>query len=173
MKNDCLYLIALGSNQRHPLLGKPADILEHAIAALEMQDLDIFSQSKITTSRPIGPSQRNFANSAALISTKLNPDELLTRLQQVERHFGRRSFGQRWRERVLDLDIILWTGGIWISDHPALTVPHPSWQTRRFVLQPAAEIAPHMRDPITGLNVMQLLYQFNRPKRVDRGSKRH
>ncbi len=172
MKLDHLYLVALGSNQRHNLLGKPADILEHAIAALEMEDLDVFAQSKIISSRPIGPSQRNFANGAVLLSTMLNPAELLARLQHVERHFGRRSRGQRWRERVLDLDIILWTGGVWTSDAPALAIPHPSWQSRGFVLQPAAEIAPQLRDPITGLTVMQLLYQFNRAKRVDRGSKR-
>ena len=76
MSNEHFYLIALGSNKRHALLGHPAKILEHAIAALEMDDVSVFSHSPIIASRPQGPSQRNFANSAVLISAALMPDEL-------------------------------------------------------------------------------------------------
>ncbi len=173
MSSEQLYLIALGSNRRHAALGPPAKIIEHAITALEMQDISVFAVAPSITSRPIGPSQRNFANGAALISSSLNPDQLLGRLKQIELHFGRRIRGQNWRERVLDLDIILWVGGIWVSGNPALVIPHPQWKNRHFVLQPAAQIAPNWRDPISGFSIVQLLNRFNHSKRVDRRVNRH
>jgi 2-amino-4-hydroxy-6-hydroxymethyldihydropteridine diphosphokinase len=162
-----LYLIALGSNQRHALLGAPRRILAEALTALEMPDIDVYSESSIIASQPIGPSQRIFANAAAILATQLAPPELLSRLKQIEAHFGRRSSGQRWRERILDLDIILWSGGIWTSENPSLAIPHLDWKNRHFVLNPAAQIAPGWRDPISGKTVQQLQFQLKRPKRVD------
>jgi 2-amino-4-hydroxy-6-hydroxymethyldihydropteridine diphosphokinase len=162
-----LYLIGLGSNQHNRSLGAPAEILNHAIAALEMHDTNVFSHSHIIRSRPIGPSKREFANAAAIIASPLSPDKLLQRLKEVEAHFGRKYRGQRWQSRSLDLDIILWSGGIWIGSSPALAIPHPQMQLRRFVLQPACEIAPNWRDPLSGHTLKQLLYRQKRPKRLD------
>jgi 2-amino-4-hydroxy-6-hydroxymethyldihydropteridine diphosphokinase len=166
-----VYLIALGSNRRHGLIGAPEKILEHAFAALEMDDVNIFSQSRVMTSRPIGPSRRLFANACALLTTSLQPTEMIIKLKQVEQHFGRQYVGQKWRDRVLDLDIILWSGGIWVSSYPALSIPHPSWKNRSFVLNPAAEVAAKWRDPITGLTIAHLLCRHNSPKRVDQAGK--
>jgi len=36
-------------------------------------------------------------------------------------------------------------------------VPHPRFRERRFVLEPLAEVAPDLIDPVTGLSVGQLL----------------
>jgi 2-amino-4-hydroxy-6-hydroxymethyldihydropteridine diphosphokinase len=55
---------------------------------------------------------------------------------------------------VLDLDIVLWSGGAWSS--PDLTVPHIAFRERGFVLDPAAAIAPAWRDPVSGLTLRQL-----------------
>jgi 2-amino-4-hydroxy-6-hydroxymethyldihydropteridine diphosphokinase len=166
-----LYLIALGSNQRHPLIGSPANVLAEAIAALEMADIDVFSTSPIIASQPVGPSKRRFANAAAILSSPLNPPELLWRLQEIEEHFGRERRGGKWRARVLDLDIIYWSGGFWASDGPALSIPHPLASKRGFVLQPAAAIAPDWRDPLSGLTLRQLNTRFSRAKRLDRGNR--
>src|SRR3546814_21102267 len=57
---------------------------------------------------------RDFANAAALVKSHLGPPELLRKLKKIERKFGRRSV-RRWGPRVLDLDIILWSGGAWPS----------------------------------------------------------
>lgn len=65
----------------------------------------------IMSSAPIGPSLRRYANSAVLIATDLPPDELLGLLKDIERRFGRSRRGQRWSSRVLDLDLVLWSGG--------------------------------------------------------------
>lgn len=147
------YLIALGSNVRHHRHGLPPMVLHAALAELDATGLRIERASHVISTAPLGPSPRRYANAAAILTTDLAPDALLRRLKAVERKFGRRS-GRRWASRVLDLDVILWDGGIWRS--PGLTVPHMAFRRRRFVLEPAAAIAPGWRDPLTGLTLRQL-----------------
>lgn len=160
------YIIALGSNRRHRILGDPVRVLDAAIQALAANGLDVIAVSPTISSRPIGPSQRNYANGAARVETALAPDRLLALLKQIERHFGQRR-GQRWSARVLDLDIILWSGGWWQSAKPQLIIPHIAYRQRAFVLGPMRDIAPDMRDPATGHSINQLFHQLNRPKRLD------
>jgi 2-amino-4-hydroxy-6-hydroxymethyldihydropteridine diphosphokinase len=162
-----LYLIGLGSNQPHPVIGKPAEIIAQAIAALEMEDIDVFAHSVVIETAPVGPSLRRYANAAAVVSTELAPPALLCRLLEIEAHFGRVRRGQAWGSRVLDLDIILWSGGIWSASEPDLAIPHQAMRQRSFVLTPAAMIAPDWRDPVTGLSIRQLQSRFNRPKPLD------
>lgn len=154
------YLIALGSNQRHARFGSPAAILRAALAELGAQGLLVEAASPFMRSRPVGPSQREYANGAALVQTDLEPPEVLNLLQGIENAFGRRRQGQRWRARTLDLDIVLWTGGGWADDR--LIVPHAEFRKRDFVLRPAAQIAPGWRDPLTGLTLKHLLTRLTR-----------
>jgi 2-amino-4-hydroxy-6-hydroxymethyldihydropteridine diphosphokinase len=166
-------LIGIGSNQRHPLVGDPRRIVEAAIGALEIDDIDVFARSSVMDSRPLGPSQRRYANAAALIASPLSPIEILQRLHSIERHFGRERVGQRWRARTLDLDILLWSEGLWVSDNPNLAIPHPLLRQRSFALGPASEIAPRWRDPLTNLDLRQLFHRINRAKPLDRRQRRH
>lgn len=107
----------------------------------------------------IGLAGRSFANTAVLLESKLNPPALLAALKSLERRFGRRA-GRRWGPRVLDLDIILWSGGAWSA--AGLTIPHPEFRKRGFVLRPLATIAPSWRDPLTGRTVRQLRHLVDR-----------
>ena len=162
-----VYAIALGSNRasRH---GGPAATLAAAIEALgELGEVKRASSVRATPA--FGPSGRAFANAAVLLSTELPPDALLAGLKAMERAFGRRP-GRRWGARVLDLDIILWSGGAWGGPGPI--VPHPEFRTRRFVLDPLAEIAPGWRDPISGATVRQLRARLASPRPVDRDGRR-
>src|SRR5437660_775068 len=68
-----------------------------------------------------GRAGRDFANAVALVESELDPPEMLRRLKSIERDFGRRR-GRRWGPRVLDLDIVLWSGGRWTARQ--LNVPH-------------------------------------------------
>ncbi len=153
-KADHCYLIALGSNQRHQIFGSPREMVATAMDLLDGTAGTVPSRSRIIDSAPVGPSQRRFANAAILLETRLNPLGLLAVLQEAEAAFGRRKLGQRWRARVLDLDIVMWSGGS--VSQPDLTVPHPLFRERDFVLRPAAQIAPCWRDPRTGLTLRQL-----------------
>ena len=154
------YLVALGSNQPHPRHGPPRKVLIAALAALEGEGLSVRASAPIRSSAPLGPSLRTYANGAALIETALEPPELLALLQQIEDRFGRNRRGQRWRARVLDIDIVLWSGGAWSDPH--LTIPHPLFRERHFVLKPAAAICPLWRDPLSGLTLRQLAARHHR-----------
>ncbi len=165
MSEPYLYLIALGSNQRHPQFGGPAAILESAIEALESDTIDVFAVSPLVHSRPIGPSRRIYANGTALIASALEPRDLLDRLQAIEADFGRTRRGQPWQARTLDLDIILWSGGIYCDS--ALNIPHHAFRERGFVVAPATTIAANWRDPVTGLTLRQIEARFTRAKPLD------
>lgn len=143
-----LYVVALGSNRRGRH-GAPEAELRAALAALG----GVVKASPIIATAPLGPSRRRFANAAALVASDETPLELLARLKRIERSFGRRR-GRRWDSRVLDLDIILWSGGAWAS--PGLVIPHPQFRGRGFVLQPLNAIVPGWRDPLTGRTIRQL-----------------
>ncbi|HEV7233660.1 MAG TPA: 2-amino-4-hydroxy-6-hydroxymethyldihydropteridine diphosphokinase, partial [Sphingorhabdus sp.] len=67
--------------------------------------------------------------------------------------------------RTLDLDILLWSEGMWAENQ--LAIPHPAFRMRSFVLTPAAMIAPDWRDPVTSRSIRQLQLRLNRPKRLD------
>ena len=145
------YAIALGSNRRSRR-GAPAETVRAAAEAIGAELL-----SRVIATDAVGPAGRSFANAAAIVATGLDPLDLLARLKEVEREFGRRP-GRRWGPRVLDLDILLWSGGAWAGD--GLVVPHEAMRGRLFVLAPLAEIAPGWRDPITGATVRQLLHRL-------------
>jgi len=136
------YVIALGSNRRHHRHGAPDKVLAAACAALADSGLTIDAVAPVFRTAAVGPAGRSFANSAAIVATELAPPALLRVLKATERAFGRRR-GRRWGARVLDLDIILWSGGRWASR--SLTVPHPALAERRFVLDPVVRIAPDWR----------------------------
>ena len=139
-----LYAIAIGSNRRHVRHGRPAGVVEAAIARLDSQ-FDLFDASPIILNKAVGGAGRDFANAVALVESDLEPVAMLQSLKTIERQFGRRS-GKRWGERVLDLDLVAWNGGRYRSLQ--LTIPHPRLEQRDFVLGPLGMIAP--RWPIIG-----------------------
>jgi 2-amino-4-hydroxy-6-hydroxymethyldihydropteridine diphosphokinase len=132
-----LYAIAIGSNRPHGRFGRPATVVEAAIARLD-EEFGLFDASPIVLNPAHGGAGRDFANAVALVESDLEPPEMLRCLKKIERDFGRRR-GRRWGPRVLDLDIALWSGGEFRSRR--LTVPHPHIAKRGFVLQPLAAIA--------------------------------
>ena len=136
-------------------------MLAAALAALAERGITVEAVAPVIASAPLGPSLRRYANGAALVRTALAPPALLALLKQVERDFGRRP-ARRWSARVLDLDIVLWSGGNWHS--PGLTVPHAHFHERRFVLAPAVGIARNWRDPGTGRTLAQLHTRLTRPR---------
>ena len=142
------YLIGLGSNRRGRH-GAPAAEVRAALALVG----GVVAASPIVASAPVGPSLRRYANAAALIASAESPPALLARLKAIETALGRRA-GRRWGTRVIDLDILFWSGGCWRS--PGLLVPHRRSRERAFVLQPLARIAPGWRDPSTGRTMRQL-----------------
>lgn len=156
------YLVALGSNQRHHRYGRPRDVLAAALGRLEREGIRVLDVAPVLLTDPVGPSLRHYANSTAVLETRFEPPALLALLKRIEREFGRRPGGRRWTARVLDLDVVLWSGGSFAES--GLTIPHPLFRVRDFVLAPAVCIAPDWRDPVTGLTVRQLHTRLTRPR---------
>ena len=148
------YAIAIGSNRRGHH-GSPEREVAAAIAALGR----VSARSRTLHTAPIGPSNRRFANAVVMLESDEEPPELLARLKWIERDFGRRR-GRTWGARVIDLDIILWSGGSWAG--PGLIVPHRLFRERGFVLGPMAAIVPAWRDPVTYRTVRQLAHAVDR-----------
>lgn len=157
-----LYAIAIGSNRPHGAHGRPAQVVEAAIARLDA-DFGLFDASRIVLNPALGGAGRDFANAVALVESPTEPPDMLRSLKSIERSFGRRS-GRRWGSRVLDLDILAWSGGRWRTR--GLTIPHAALETRSFALQPLAAIAPHwpVRGSLTARHLAHRLAQ-RRPRR--------
>ena len=152
------YAIAIGSNRRHHRHGGPERVVAAATAALGELGT-VRACSLVIRTAALGPAGRGFANAVAILETGLTPPALLARLKRLERALGRRP-GRRWGARVLDLDIILWSGGAWSA--AGLTIPHLEFRKRSFVLRPLKQVAPAWRDPLTGRTVRQLAHAVDR-----------
>lgn len=148
-------LIALGSN-----LGDRRQTLQRAIAHLAGHPrVELLAASGFRETLPVGgPSgQGPFLNAAATLQTSLGPDALLALLEETEKQLGRVR-GQRWAPRSIDLDLLLYDQVV--MEGPGLILPHPRMAWRRFVLEPAAEVAPTMVHPTTGWTIARLLHQL-------------
>ncbi|WP_347304540.1 2-amino-4-hydroxy-6-hydroxymethyldihydropteridine diphosphokinase [Croceibacterium sp. TMG7-5b_MA50] len=157
------YLLALGSNQRHAELGNPRQVVAAAMEELAALGT-VSARSPVVDSAPVGPSLRRYANAALVLETDRWPPALLAVLQAMEHDFGRRRRGQRWGARVLDLDIVLWSGGEWQTH--GLAIPHPQFRHRAFVLRPGAVVAGDWRDPVSGLTLRHLAARLDRTGRL-------
>jgi 2-amino-4-hydroxy-6-hydroxymethyldihydropteridine diphosphokinase len=133
-------ILGLGSN-----LGDRADIIAQAIELLgELPGARILAVSEAVDSDPVGyADQPNFLNLCLAISCDLNPDELLARTLEIERQLGRERTANQNGPRTLDIDLLFYEGGAW--DSPTVTLPHPRWSSRGFVVIPLSNL---LQDPV-------------------------
>jgi 2-amino-4-hydroxy-6-hydroxymethyldihydropteridine diphosphokinase len=141
--------LALGSN-----VGDSRRYISDAIAQLGDNVSDI-RQAPLYKSKAVGyTDQPDFLNTAISGQTALSPPELLVRIKAIEKQLGRiERF--RWGPREIDIDIIFY--GDTVLETEELTVPHPAFRDRVFVLQPLHDLDPKLIDPISGQTVGQLL----------------
>jgi 2-amino-4-hydroxy-6-hydroxymethyldihydropteridine diphosphokinase len=95
-----------------------------------------------------------FLNTVIEVRTLLEPESLLQESLEVEKNAGRVRDVPNG-PRPLDVDILIYRDRI--VDSPLVSIPHPRFRERRFVLVPFAELAPHLPDPVSGLSMSQLL----------------
>lgn len=142
--------LLLGSN-----IGIREENLKKAILHLKEIGVKILRESSIYETEPWGFSdQPSFYNQALEVETSFFPEDLLNEVKNIEKLIGRECFG-RWKERLIDIDIIYYENQVYKSNN--LTVPHPEMQFRKFVLLPLSEIAPDFIHPIFNLSTRQLL----------------
>ena len=156
------YAIGIGSNQPLARALGPVALVDKALGGLDRKGLKLAGASNVIRSRPLGPSVRDYANAVAIVRTRLMPHDMLDRLQKLERKLGRKR-ARRWGARTIDLDILLWDGGLFASRR--LAIPHPALPTRDFVLRPLRSVAPGWRDPKSGLAISHLAARLAKAKR--------
>ncbi len=127
--------VALGSN-----LGDALGTVRQAFRDLAcLPDTQILKISSLYCSAPYEAQGPDFINAVALLKTQLTPWVLLHCLQALELQSGReRSYKNA--PRTLDLDVIFYDDVV--LDSPELTLPHPRWKERAFVILPLAEVWP-------------------------------
>jgi 2-amino-4-hydroxy-6-hydroxymethyldihydropteridine diphosphokinase len=125
--------LSLGSN-----VGDRSAHLAQAVESLP----DVVAVSPTYETDPVGgPEQGAYLNLVVELATAIEPRELLAICHRLEAN-AERVREERWGPRTLDIDVV-WVEGV-ESDDPALTLPHPRWMERRFVLAPLRDLAPDL-----------------------------
>ncbi|MGB2714291.1 MAG: 2-amino-4-hydroxy-6-hydroxymethyldihydropteridine diphosphokinase [Vicinamibacterales bacterium] len=152
-------VIAVGSNlgDRRAAMAFAAEHLAAILSNLTLSDVvETEPEGEAVEGDPL------FLNAVMVGETALSARALLEELMSIERAFGRER-RYAGAPRTLDLDLIML--GEDMVDEPDLQVPHPRFRERFFVLGPLAQIAPDVRDPVTGLRVGELLRNLLRDER--------
>jgi 2-amino-4-hydroxy-6-hydroxymethyldihydropteridine diphosphokinase len=142
--------LSLGSNlgDRRAHLSGAVQQLDRLLANLKIST--VFETEPHDVPEPQPP----YLNMAATGETDLEPAELIAALLDIERRAGRERRSPK-AARTLDVDIVLY--GDQVLTTSVISLPHPRFRERRFVLEPLATIAPDWVDPVTRRTIRELL----------------
>lgn len=152
--------LSLGSN-----VGRRPDNLRKALDLIGREaGIKVVRVSLLYSTAPVGyTAQRTFLNGVLELRTRLGPRDLLDRLEGIEARMGK-STPFRNGPRRIDIDVLLY--GLRQVDECGLVVPHPRMHSRRFVLEPLAEIAPRAVHPVLRRTAARLLGRLEPGARV-------
>lgn len=143
--------LSIGSN-----LGDRVTAISESLELIQKHAGDILSISKWYETEALGfDSENKFINLCIKIETLLSPFQLLMNLNDIEKELGRKRNGKGYIDRTIDIDIIFFEERQFETKF--LTIPHPHFQSRKFVLQPLTDIAGRFIDPRSHLTIRQLL----------------
>lgn len=160
-----MILIGLGSNR-----GESVAIVRHAMERLETFACGPVACSSLWRTSPVDcpPGSAHFVNAAVAFRARpgLDSRSLLRGLKALEAEYGRQGSALRNAPRELDLDLLLFDDEV--RDEADFVLPHPRAVNRRFVLAPAAEVAPDIVWPGTGATIAELLAGLRSDEQVER-----
>ncbi len=175
-----MILIGIGSNLTSPA-GPPPQTVRAAVGAMARHGLAVRRCSSLWHTPPYPRSaQPWFTNAVVEVATPLSAAQLLQKLHDIERQFGRKR-RIKWAARPLDLDLLDYHGTILGAeadgaDHLSrpLILPHPALESRNFVLKPLYEIAPAWRHPVSGRRLTEILNSLPKaelgPENIKKGA---
>ena len=158
---ETIAYIGIGSN-----LGDKISNCGSAIEQMsQLPGCQVFARSSLFKTEPEGVTEQDwYINCVSKLMTALSPFQLIQALLSIERAMGRRR-RRRWEARIIDLDILLF--GQEIIRSRDLVIPHPLFHERRFVLEPLAQLAPHLMHPVLKVTIRQLLNGLPRGPSVE------
>lgn len=144
--------ISLGSN-----LGNREDTIYKSIEQLNLQVGKVVKQANLIETEPVEMKNAElFINTCVELLTSLTVEELLNELKQIEINLGRSSQSKGKNEsRTIDLDILFYNNLVYSTEN--LSIPHPRYHKRDFVLIPLLELNNNLADPRTKLTLKQLI----------------
>lgn len=149
-------ILSLGSN-----LGDREQQIHSTLKKIEERIGKIISLSALYHTAPVGfESPHQFVNCVCEVSSKLDIYTIFAITQMIEKEMGRaeKSVDGRYSDRVMDIDLIM--AGDLVIDTQELTLPHPRFHQRDFVLRPLCEIAPDQVHPLLGKSIRQLFEEL-------------
>ena len=151
---------SLGSN----LDDRVSHLREAKRQLVAFSDTTLLAQSTLYDTSPVDVAPEyadlHFVNAVLVLDSDRSPQEWLERLQTIESDIGReRDASDRNAPRTIDIDMLY--AGDAHFERRDLTLPHPRWATRRFVLEPLAEIRPNHVLPGGSVPVREMLTQLD------------
>jgi len=147
--------LCLGSNS-----GDRLRFLQQARDALVALDgVTLLAQSPVYETDPVGVREQYadlaFLNAVLILESNWPPDGLSAAMHAIEDRLGRVRSEDRYAPRTIDIDMLY--AADTRSDDPALVLPHPRWDTRRFVVQPLTDVRPALALPDQQRTVREIL----------------
>jgi 2-amino-4-hydroxy-6-hydroxymethyldihydropteridine diphosphokinase len=126
---------------------------------IALRDIAFVSQSRVYETEPVDVSEphrdKAFLNAVIIIETTREPQALAAAIREIEDSMGRQRSSDKNAPRLIDVDLLYVETRI--IETPNLTIPHPRWQERRFVVQPLADVRPDLVLPGDPRSVFEIL----------------
>lgn len=152
-----LIYIGAGSN-----LGNRQENIQKARSFLNQKSMRVLRVSPLYETEALcrpGQTMPAFLNGVFEVETNLDPEELLSRLEQIEKSMGRIKKGD-WQPRSIDLDILLYGDQVIFTDR--LKIPHPGMDKRWFVLKPLSDLAPDLVHPVGHKSIQEMVAEVKK-----------
>ena len=145
------YYISIGSN-----IGDKFKNIQNALDIIHTKIASFISISAIYETKAVGFEGDNFFNVCASFNSRIEPENLMNELLQVEVCMGRKRKNiKTYESRIIDIDILI--AGDLVMEKQALSLPHPRMTDRLFVMLPLVEIEPNLLHPILNLSCREIL----------------
>jgi 2-amino-4-hydroxy-6-hydroxymethyldihydropteridine diphosphokinase len=156
------YVLLTGSD-----LGDRTTILNQASLLIEYRIGPVIQKSMILESEPWGfQSETRFLNQALMVETTLDPEQLLSKILEIETLLGRVRHSAEWTSRIIDIDILC--GEFLIHHSSSLVIPHKLLADRLFALNPLCQIVPDWIHPLLNRSYLSLAEDLRQQTLVNR-----